>query len=48
MTEQTTPVEPAAATVNAFNQLPAEKGLTYYIFDRFGWRDASRSHWPAP
>jgi hypothetical protein len=34
MTEQTTPVEPAAATVDAFNQLLAEKGLTYYIFDR--------------
>jgi hypothetical protein len=34
MTEQSTPIEPAAETVKAFNTLLAEKGLTYYIFDR--------------
>lgn len=34
MTEQTTPIEPAAATLKTFNQLLADKGLTFYVFDR--------------
>jgi hypothetical protein len=34
MTEQITPIEPAAETVKAFNQLLAERGLAYYIVDK--------------
>ncbi len=34
MTEQATPIEPAAETVKAFNTLLAERGLTFYIVDK--------------
>lgn len=34
MTEQTLPIEPAAETLKAFNQLLAEKGLTAYVVDK--------------
>jgi hypothetical protein len=34
MNEHTTPVEPAAETVKAFNNLLAEKGLAYFIVDK--------------
>lgn len=34
MNNQTTPLEPAADTIRTFNNLLAERGLTYYICDR--------------
>jgi hypothetical protein len=34
MTEQITPIEPAAETVKAFNKLLAEKSLAVYIVDK--------------
>lgn len=34
MTDNTTPIEPAAETVRTFNQLLAEKNLAFYIVDK--------------
>jgi hypothetical protein len=49
MNEQSTPLEPAAETIRAFNALLAEKRLAYYVFDRLAGdvRHGVIGLWPA-